>query len=612
MSRGAGRGSPLRFLGVLLAAYLAVPMLAFLVRFAGSSQRSAGTPGLAAALEVSVVSATISAAIIAVCGIPLAHWLARSTGGVAQVIGVLVQLPLALPPVMAGVVLVYLVGPYTWLGRLFGGGLTDSVTGIVLAQTFVAAPFLVIAARSAFASVDPGLEEVAATLGLRPLRRFWRVSLPAALPGIRAGLLLTWLRALGEYGATVLLAYNPHSLPVLTYVDFSAGGLAPTQAPTFAAIALALLAFLLSRVRRPRRLRHRIDLPAPSHPAPSEPAPVGLDIAARVGDFELGLAYAAATHRLAILGASGAGKSMTLRTLAGLLPADARVSLAGVPLGGPVEHRHVGYVAQAAGLPPHLSVAEQVLLGRHVDPGVARWWLDALRLDALEDRLPHQLSGGQRRRVALAQALARQPRVVLLDEPFAGLDAPVRDALRRELRRLQHAVGLSTVLVTHDPEEAALLADEVMVIGEGRLLQAGPVADVFARPASREVAALLGIANLARGSLTHGGIDVGGHFVAVRTELPVGTSVNWCVRPESVRLLRAGGIPATVLDGVDLGAVVEVTVALPDGTPMEVRGGVELRRAGFAAGERCGVQIPAAEVTLWPDPVVEARVRSAS
>lgn len=607
-----GSGGPLLLLGGLLAVYLGVPMVAFLVRFAGSSQRAAGTTGLGGALEASVLSATISTAIIAVCGIPLAHWLARSTSRVAAVVGVLVQLPLALPPVMAGVVLVYLVGPYTWLGRLFGGGLTDSVTGIVLAQTFVAAPFLVIAARSAFASVDLGLEEVAATLGLRPLHRFWRVSLPAALPGIRAGLLLTWLRALGEYGATVLLAYNPHSLPVLTYIDFSAGGLAPTQAPTAAAIALALLAFLVSRVRRPTRLRKRAELPTASHPALSEAAPVGFDIATGVGGFELRLAYAATSHRLAVLGASGAGKSMTLRTLAGLLPAEGRVSVAGAPVHGAVEDRHIGYVAQAAGLPPHLSVADQVTLGRDVDPGVARWWLDALHLRGLEDRLPHQLSGGQRRRVALAQALARQPRVVLLDEPFAGLDAPVRDALRRELRRLQHAAGLSTVLVTHDPEEAALLADEVVVIGEGRLLQAGPVREVFARPESREVAALLGIANLARGILTPDGVDVGGHVIGVRTELPAGTPVNWCVRPEMVRLVERGGIPGIVADVVDLGAVVEVTVELPDGTAMDVRGGVELRRAGLAAGERCGVVVPPGEVSLWPDPSAEPRVRSAS
>ena len=101
--------------------------------------------------------------------------------------------------------------------------------------------------------------------------------------------------------------------------------------------------------------------------------------------------------------------------------------------------------------------------------------------------------------MALARALAFQPRLVLLDEPFSALDAPVRDELRRELRRLQREAGLSTVLVTHDPEEAALLADEILVIDEGRLLQAGPRAEVFNRPASPQVARLLGIPNLGYG-----------------------------------------------------------------------------------------------------------------
>ena len=165
----------------------------------------------------------------------------------------MVQLPLALPPVMAGVVLIYLVGPYTTIGSFFGGRLTGSLAGIVLAQTFVAAPFLVIAARSAFAAVEPALDDLAATLGKRPLARFLRVSLPVAAPGIRAGLLLTWLRAFGEYGATVLVAYHPYSLPVFTYVQFSGGGLPDTQAPTVLALAAAIAVVLISRLRVPRR-----------------------------------------------------------------------------------------------------------------------------------------------------------------------------------------------------------------------------------------------------------------------------------------------------------------------------------------------------------------------
>jgi ABC-type sulfate transport system permease component len=140
------------------------------------------------------VGATISAALIAVFGIPLAYTLARSHGRIAAAVGVLVQLPLALPPLMSGILLVYLVGPYSTVGGWFDGRLIDSLAGVVIAQTFVASPFLVVAARSAFAALDPALEEVAATLGHRGLARFALVSLPAAGAGVRAGLLLSWLR----------------------------------------------------------------------------------------------------------------------------------------------------------------------------------------------------------------------------------------------------------------------------------------------------------------------------------------------------------------------------------------------------------------------------------
>ena len=128
--------------------------------------------------------------------------------------------------------LIYIVGPYTWLGNLFNDELTGTVAGVVLAQTFVAGPFLIIAARTAFQGVDPALEDLAASLGHRPAARFWLVTMRIAAPGIRAGLLLTWLRAIGEYGATVLLAYHPYTLPVFTYVQFSSTGIPTTQAPT--------------------------------------------------------------------------------------------------------------------------------------------------------------------------------------------------------------------------------------------------------------------------------------------------------------------------------------------------------------------------------------------
>ena len=456
--------SPLTYLGGLLALYLAIPIGAFLVRLAQPGDRGFGAPGLWSALWTSVASATISMTIVAVLGIPLAYWLARTKGPLTWLVGLIVQLPLALPPVMSGLVLIYIVGPYTWLGNLFNDELTGTIVGVVLAQTFVAGPFLIIAARTAFAGVDPALEELAASLGRRPASRFWLVSMRIAAPGIRAGLLMTWMRAIGEYGATVLLAYHPYTLPVFTYVLFSSTGIPATQAPTALALGVAVAVLLIVEIRPGRRRRRLPPLPEPAPPPRVEPVAVAFNLDLNVGTFRLRVAHQSASNKIAILGPSGAGKSITLRAIAGFLgPHAGTVEFNGEEVAGVrVEDRRVGYVPQGQVMFPGRTAWQQVLFAVGADPGLAAWWLRTLRLDGLEGRLPGELSGGQRQRVALARALAFRPRLVLLDEPFSALDAPVREELRRELRRLQREAGLSTVIVTHDPEEAALLADEIL------------------------------------------------------------------------------------------------------------------------------------------------------
>jgi molybdate transport system permease protein len=265
---GAAR-SPLTWLGALLALYLVVPLVGLVFRLQGTPQRGFHVPGLGAALATSVETATISTAIIGFFGIPLAYALVRHRGRVANLVGIAVQLPLALPPVMSGILLIYLVGPYTLLGRAFGGRLTDSLAGVVLAQTFVAAPFLIVAARSAFANVEPALVDVAATLGRGEWSRFCRVSLPLAASGIGAGLLLAWLRAFGEFGATVIVAYHPYTLPVFTYVQFSGTGLPDTIAPTTLAVVTACIVLGLAQWRPRRRAEHIPTIPAACHRAES-------------------------------------------------------------------------------------------------------------------------------------------------------------------------------------------------------------------------------------------------------------------------------------------------------------------------------------------------------
>ena len=624
--------SPLTYLGGLLALYLAVPVAAFLFRLAQPGDKGFGVPGLWQALWTSVASATTSTLIVALLGIPLAYWLARTSGPLTWVVGLIVQLPLALPPVMSGLVLIYLVGPYTWLGNLFNDELTGTVAGVVLAQTFVAGPFLVIAARAAFEGVDSSLEELAASLGRRPAARFFQVTLRIAAPGIRAGLLMTWMRAIGEYGATVLLAYHPYTLPVFVYVLFSSTGIPQTEAPTALALGVAVAVVLLTSVRFRRRRAHapaaaRALLPAAAPPGAVSPVCVSFDLDVTVGTFRLKVAHQAASHRIAILGPSGSGKSMTLRAIAGFLGASAgSVSFNGDPVARVrVEERRVGYVPQGHVLFPGRTAWQQVLFGAGADPALGAWWLRTLRLSGLEGRLPEELSGGQRQRVALARALAIAPRLVLLDEPFSALDAPVREELRRELRRLQRSGGLSTVLVTHDAEEAALLADEILVVDEGRLLQAGPRAEVFARPASPQVARLLGIPNLTPATVHAPGVLAVGAAGEAATGLPgevpdaagpllihaasaglaVGADVLWTIRPDHVVVLPEGAedpeaYPAEVDDVADIGTLTTLTVRLAvdggQGPELRVRTTAEV---AFTPGDRCQVRLPAADITAW-------------
>ena len=608
--------SPLSYLGGLLALYLTVPLVAFLIRLAQPGDRGFSQPGLWSALWVSVESATISMALVALFGIPLAYWLARSRGRLTWLVGLIVQLPLALPPVMSGLLLIYLVGPYTWLGNLFNGELTNTVAGVVIAQTFVAGPFLIVAARTSFAAVDPALVDLAASLGRRPASRFWQVSLRIALPGIRTGLLLTWLRAIGEYGATVLLAYHPYTLPVFVYVQFSSTGIPDTQAPTALALGVAVVVLLISEIRwRPRR-GTRLVLPAPAPPDSVEPVAVSFDLDLAVGTFRLRVAHQSDSNRIAILGPSGAGKSITLRAIAGFLGPEAgsvrfnAEEVAAVR----VEDRRVGYVPQGLAMFPGRSVWQQVLFAAGAEPRLAAWWLRTLRLDGLQERLPGELSGGQRQRVALARALSFRPRLVLLDEPFSALDAPVREELRRELRRLQRETGLSTVLVTHDPEEAALLADEILIVDDGAVLQAGPRAEVFARPASPQAARLLGIPNLIPATVTEPGtLEVGGQAeggplrIAAPTDgLPAGAEVLWTIRPDHVAVLAGAAAddavyPAVVDDIADIGTLTTVTVRLGDGQT----GAPELRVRttavpDLAPGDRCAVRLEPGDITAWP------------
>lgn len=249
-------GVPLAVLGLFLFCFLAAPVILLERNLSGSDiATTLRDPQTRAAVMTSLGTASVTTLIIAVLGVPLAYLLARFRFPGKTLVSIFVFLPLVLPPVSAGILLLILYGPYGTIGQLLspqGFTVVDSSSGIVIAQIFVSAPFGIVAARSAFETLDIEYEEAAATMGASLWQSFWHVALPMARSGIVAGLVLSWMRALGEFGATVILAYHPYSLPVLNYVNLSSTGLA--EALPLALIALVLSAcvllvlFLLERV----------------------------------------------------------------------------------------------------------------------------------------------------------------------------------------------------------------------------------------------------------------------------------------------------------------------------------------------------------------------------
>jgi molybdate transport system ATP-binding protein len=287
-----------------------------------------------------------------------------------------------------------------------------------------------------------------------------------------------------------------------------------------------------------------------------------VEITKRLPGFTLDVAWTAGDGVAVLFGPSGAGKTLTLQCLAGLIHLDAgrivvddRVlfdAAAGVNL--PPQQRRVGYVFQGYALFPHLTVAENVGFGLRDRPRAVRDTRVAdviarLDLGGLERRRPSELSGGQRQRVALGRALAIDPALLLLDEPLSALDAPLRRALRDELRSILSGWGTAAVVVTHDFTEAYRLADRIIVYESGRVIQAAPRAELLWQPASEAVARVMGLRNVLHGTVVKAMPDRiqiawRGHTLeAVNSPThsylpPPESPIAFFIRPEYVRLVR--------------------------------------------------------------------------
>jgi putative spermidine/putrescine transport system ATP-binding protein len=276
-----------------------------------------------------------------------------------------------------------------------------------------------------------------------------------------------------------------------------------------------------------------------------------------------------------LLGPSGCGKTTTLRMIAGFIaPTTGRVRLGGRDVTGLAPwNRNAGMVFQSYALFPHLTVAENVAFGlqmrrvakAEIGPRTAEA-LRLVRLQGLSERLPRQLSGGQQQRVALARALVIRPDVLLLDEPLSNLDAKLRETVRVEIRELQHALGITTVMVTHDQEEALIMADRLVVMSEGAVRQVGSQRDLYERPADRFVAGFVGRSNLLPGAVVEPGRfrTAGGLALACRDGAP-GPGVL-ALRPEQLVL----GPAAVGLDN-RLSGTVELVSYLGSSIDVHVR-----------------------------------------
>lgn len=461
--------------------------------------------------------------------------LLRSWRGQRRAIADLLLLsPLVLPPTVLGFLLLQLLAPQGPLGQplqALGISVVFSWSATVISAAVVAFPLMYRSTLASLEQLDPALEAVALGLGCNPLRVFRRVTLPLILPGLLAGLSLSFARALGEFGTTMMLAGNipgrTQTLPLAIYSAVENGSL--SEAWRLTGMVLLLNGGCLALVEGLNRRRAlapvherppiRADeeswvaaqplrpLPPPASASPSASLQVSIQL--QRGRFELDLHWSSQARRLAVLGPSGAGKSLLLRCIAGLeRPQRCRLQLGerllcdtdqGIWVAP--QHRRIAMVFQQHALFPHLSVAANVAFGlkqlsrEQRRTRVARL-LAGVGLEQQARLFPDQLSGGQCQRVALARALAVEPDLLLLDEPLNAQDSFRRRRLQQWIETLQRSTGTPILLVTHDIDEAHRLSDELLIVEGGRLLRQGPTQELFAQPQRLAVARITGCKNL--------------------------------------------------------------------------------------------------------------------
>lgn len=525
-------------------------------------------------LWISLRIAAIATLLAFIVGIAAAQFMQGYRGRWRSLLDSLFLAPMVLPPTVLGFLLLLLLGKHGPFGALMGAAGFNVVFtwyAAVITATVVAFPLMYKTVLGSLEQIDRSVQQAARTLGATEWQLFWCITLPLALPGIGAGTALAFTRALGEFGATLMLAGNipgkTQTLPMAIFFAVEAGAFREAALWTGVILAISLGGLVLmnrwqtqgarlpilgwiergwSKIRRPPHRSGNIQNSDHTfHSLPPTPLPphLSVDLTHRLAGFSLDVAFATNRHPLGLLGASGAGKSLILRCLAGLeTPHSGRIVLNGrvlfdsaLGINLPSRDRRVGYLFQHYALFPHLTVAQNIAYGLRGQSkaAIARQvaeQLQQVQLVGFGDRYPHQLSGGQQQRVALARALAPNPEILLLDEPFSALDAHLRSELEKQLLKTLASYRGLTLFVSHNLEEAYRVCQRLLVLSGGSVVAEGPKQAIFDHPGTLAVAQLTGCKNVStlqrQGDHTLAALDWGCTLQTLEPVLPTHTHVG--------------------------------------------------------------------------------------
>ncbi|MBW4646170.1 MAG: molybdate ABC transporter permease subunit [Goleter apudmare HA4340-LM2] len=482
-------------------------------------------------LWISLKTSLFATFITFFLGIVAAYWMLEYRGkGKSLIEGIFIA-PLILPPTVVGFLLLLFFGKNGPVGKLMaptGWSVVFTWYGAAIAATVVSFPLMYKTALGAFAQVEQNLLRVARTLGAKESTIFWRISLPLAFPGIVAATMLAFARALGEFGATLMLAGNipgqTQTIPMAIYFAVEAGAMDEAWFWSLAIMIVSLSGIITvnfwQELRGKRgqgkspagRISLREEGQKRNFSASAQEVGLFVDIEKRLPSFHLQVSFNTNEQPLGLLGGSGAGKSMILRCIAGIeTPTRGRIVLNGRVLfdsekgiNVPSRDRRIGFLVQNYALFPNMTVAQNIAFGLPKGISTASTYVQveaqllAMQLPGLGDRYPHQLSGGQQQRVALARALASQPEALLLDEPFSALDTHLRSQLEQQMTTTLVDYQGVTLFVTHNMEEAYRVCPHLLVLEHGNVVHYGSKYDVFGNPATVSVAQLTGCKNFSR------------------------------------------------------------------------------------------------------------------